>query len=406
MATQRENFTSSDDWTDVWRTTLATGYYCAQIFTAASDHNVTSIKIKAFRIGTIGNLTLSIRATSGGLPTGSDLASGNIDVSALTTSSTGAVIEATMGTPCNLTSGVVYAIVVKGDWTPSTSNNCPWRCLNAGSIANGNVGSADGSSWSVRDASREAYFEIWGEDTVVNITVSPDAVVGTFSLPASTVTAIQNITASPAELVATFSAQAPAITGTAVVSADVVSGTFSLPAPDIILPDAYVTPDAVVGTLSIPEPTVTAIENVSVSTDLLNGTLSLPTATVVIAVSVVPDALTAVLTLPEVTITAIGNVTVSPNALTGTFSIPSSTVEAIQHITVSPDAVSAAFSLPSPTITALRTVVVSADVLTGVLSMPAMVITADQWQPQYSQVSSTPWSAQYGGGSASWDNKY
>lgn len=59
--------------------------WMAQTFTATSTHTITSVRLKLYREGTPGDITLSIRATdSNGLPSGPDLASGSLDGNLIT----------------------------------------------------------------------------------------------------------------------------------------------------------------------------------------------------------------------------------------------------------------------------------------------------------------------------------
>lgn len=66
--------------------------------------------------GTTPNLTMSIRATSGDLPTGPDLASGTI---AGFSTNAGGYFKATFTTPLSITSGTTYAIVIRANSNPS-----------------------------------------------------------------------------------------------------------------------------------------------------------------------------------------------------------------------------------------------------------------------------------------------
>ena len=78
-------------------------YWFAQTFNATSDHSVTSVKLLLWRVGTIGTVTVSIRATdSGGHPTGTDLTSGTIDGNTLTTTPWGLWYEIALS-PYDLT---------------------------------------------------------------------------------------------------------------------------------------------------------------------------------------------------------------------------------------------------------------------------------------------------------------
>src|SRR6266481_5954694 len=90
-----------------------------QTFTPSVTGQMTRVDINLFCsgcTGTIPNLTLSLRATSGGLPTGADLASATV-----TGFNSGAAVfyTATFGTPPTLTAGTQYALVIRPTANPS-----------------------------------------------------------------------------------------------------------------------------------------------------------------------------------------------------------------------------------------------------------------------------------------------
>jgi YVTN family beta-propeller protein len=98
---------------------ITTTTYGGQTFTPSVSGSITKVEVNFFCSGCTGttpNLTLSIRATASGLPTGNDLASGTI-----TGFSSGAshYETATLGTPLDVTAGTVYAIVVRPTANPS-----------------------------------------------------------------------------------------------------------------------------------------------------------------------------------------------------------------------------------------------------------------------------------------------
>ncbi|HTC95383.1 MAG TPA: carboxypeptidase regulatory-like domain-containing protein [Terriglobales bacterium] len=90
-----------------------------QTFTPSVTGQLTRADINLFCSGCTGttpNLTLSLRATSGGLPTGADLASATV-----TGFSSGAAVfyTATFGSPPTLTAGTLYALVIRPTANPS-----------------------------------------------------------------------------------------------------------------------------------------------------------------------------------------------------------------------------------------------------------------------------------------------
>lgn len=123
--------------------------WLAQTFEASETFDISRVKVKMYRVGSPGTLTVSIRATSAGLPTGSDLVSGSFNANTMVTSSPGDWYEITFGTAQTLTVGNTYAIVVRA--TGGDINNLIyWRTDTTAGYANGQrAGSTDsGASWS------------------------------------------------------------------------------------------------------------------------------------------------------------------------------------------------------------------------------------------------------------------
>lgn len=140
-----------------------------QTFTVgASGFTVTGVKLKLWRDGNPGTFTVSIRATSGGLPTGSDLTSGSMDGNTITTTSPGEWY--TVGVSSySLDPSTEYAIVtraVDGD----IDNLVEWRTDTTPSYGGGTeVYSTDsGQSWDSSDA--DHMFEIMG--TTIQVTAT------------------------------------------------------------------------------------------------------------------------------------------------------------------------------------------------------------------------------------------
>ena len=149
--------------------------WMAQTFQASENYDIASVKLQFFRTGSPGTLTVSIRATSGGLPTGSDLASGTFDTSSITTSSPGDWYEISFGTPYSLSSGTTYAIVCR---VPSGngSNYLLWRTDTAAGYANGQrCGSSDsGANWSAV-STQDLMFETYSAVSTNSSTISAKA---------------------------------------------------------------------------------------------------------------------------------------------------------------------------------------------------------------------------------------
>jgi len=93
----------------------------AQTFTASGSYDMDGVWLKLFRVGSPGNLTVSLRATAGGLPTGADLVSGTRSASDFTTSTSGEWYWITFTDDYSVTSGTTYAVVMRA--TAGDANN-------------------------------------------------------------------------------------------------------------------------------------------------------------------------------------------------------------------------------------------------------------------------------------------
>jgi len=137
--------------------------WLAQTFTAESDHSVTSVKLKLYRAGSPGTVTVSIRATDGsGHPTVPDLTSGTIDGSTVTNVSPGLWYEIAL-TSYDLTKDTKYAIVVRAP-SGNTTNYLRWRFYESvPPYAGGNRenSSNSGSTW-ISELGKDFMFEVWG----------------------------------------------------------------------------------------------------------------------------------------------------------------------------------------------------------------------------------------------------
>ncbi len=98
---------------------ITTTTWGGQTFTPSRSGTLTAADINLFCSGCTGttpNLTLSLRATSGGLPTGADLAAATITGFS---SGAAAFYTATFSSPPSLTAGTQYAIVIRPTANPS-----------------------------------------------------------------------------------------------------------------------------------------------------------------------------------------------------------------------------------------------------------------------------------------------
>jgi hypothetical protein len=114
-----------------------------------------------YRVGSPGTVTVSIRATSGGLPVGGDLCSGTIGGNTLTTNTAGAVYEISLGKGVVLSEGVQYAIAARAP--TGNASNYVMLMFSGDTYPRGThvYSSTAGSTWSTM-TSDDAYFEDWG----------------------------------------------------------------------------------------------------------------------------------------------------------------------------------------------------------------------------------------------------
>jgi hypothetical protein len=119
-----------------------------QTFTAGVTGQLTRADINLFCSGCTGtspNLTLSLRATSGNLPTGADLATATLSGNASGASS---YFVGNFASPPTLTAGTVYALVVRPTASPSAGIYAITRSATNVYASGQRVSSADsGSTW-------------------------------------------------------------------------------------------------------------------------------------------------------------------------------------------------------------------------------------------------------------------
>jgi hypothetical protein len=132
---------------------LSTAKWWTQTITPSGDYTLTKVDLKLYRQYTDWTVTVSIKATTLGKPSGDDLAANTLATASVTTDSAGDWYSITFGAGVALTSGVTYAIVVRASGG-ATSDYIRWKGTNSGSYAGGNGGySADsGSTWTMYDA--------------------------------------------------------------------------------------------------------------------------------------------------------------------------------------------------------------------------------------------------------------
>jgi hypothetical protein len=145
-------------------TTTGTGFgtpnWTGQTFIPAVTGLLVRVDIPLFCNGCTGttpNLTLSLRATSGGLPTGADLASATIP--GFSNGSATTNLSVIFGSPATLTSGTQYSLILRPTANPTVGGYF-WIRSSPSTYANGSrVTSADsGATWTA-DTTRDFNFK-------------------------------------------------------------------------------------------------------------------------------------------------------------------------------------------------------------------------------------------------------
>lgn len=149
----------------------------AQTFTLGTvgtntAHTITSVKIKLYRVGNPGTITVSIKDITTGLPSGADLCSGTLDGNSLTTNTAGEVKEITLGAGTILSASTQYAIVVKAT-AGDASNYFMWAISNSGGYAGGRLceSANGGSTWTGYNGN-DLFFDEYGIPTAINLSLT------------------------------------------------------------------------------------------------------------------------------------------------------------------------------------------------------------------------------------------
>ena len=143
----------------------------AQTFTPSIAHTVTSVKLKLYRLGSPGTVIVSIKATSEGKPTGSDLTSGTTNGDTLTDSSAGEWREITLSNYA-LSASTQYAIVIRA-LTGDIDNYVGLRYDTTGTYTGGNGAlSVDSGSFWTTYSDFDFMFEDWGDTAVYLATLT------------------------------------------------------------------------------------------------------------------------------------------------------------------------------------------------------------------------------------------
>jgi hypothetical protein len=101
--------------------------WLAQSWTATSSKRRKTVSLKLYRAGSPGTVTVSIKATSGGSPSGADLCSGTFNGNSITTDPGGEWVTVTLGDGFIPVIGTVYAIVLRFNTGATILDLVRWR---------------------------------------------------------------------------------------------------------------------------------------------------------------------------------------------------------------------------------------------------------------------------------------
>jgi len=135
--------------------------WVAQTFIPSERYDITGVNILVSRTGNPGNLTVSLRATAAGAPSGGDLTSGFVDGDAVTTDSDGEWVAIAFTDDYTLTAATSYAICVRSAGV-NANNRINWFVDTGNGYANGSEytnAAAGVGAWNVV-AANDMLFEI------------------------------------------------------------------------------------------------------------------------------------------------------------------------------------------------------------------------------------------------------
>jgi hypothetical protein len=156
----------------------------AQTFTPGTINanvfdNITGVKLKLYRSGDIGTVTVSIRATASSKPTGGDLISATFDGNTLSQNNSGEWKQINFSSSYSLICGTQYAIVIR-----STNITFQIRMHTTGTYTGGTFlhSSNSGGSWTI-DTNYDGMFEEIGNSfaAIVNFQYGTTTGYGTNS---------------------------------------------------------------------------------------------------------------------------------------------------------------------------------------------------------------------------------
>lgn len=141
----------------------------AQTFQASASYTMASVKLKLYRSGNPGTITIELQGVSGSNPDANVLAIGTTNGNTLTTNTAGEWREITFAVPYVVTSGIDYAVVMSAQ-----AYNAYWKVDRGGTYPNGSVrGSSSGETWGPVVPLSDAMFETYDNLTVPGKPTNP-----------------------------------------------------------------------------------------------------------------------------------------------------------------------------------------------------------------------------------------
>jgi len=170
MATRYEYYEAGGD--GDWR--VDSDRYVAQLFTPATDHKITSVKLYGKRAGAPGTVTVQIQGVSGGHPDGIPIASATFDGGGWGTAI--AWHEISLGDGAVLAASTQYALFVKAP--DGNATNAIFLRYDSDGSGGGYAGGNweyslnAGVDWTSL-AAYDGYFEEWGLPLELAVTIQP-----------------------------------------------------------------------------------------------------------------------------------------------------------------------------------------------------------------------------------------
>lgn len=133
--------------------------WVAQTFTATSSYTLTHVSMRCTVNATYSaTITCHIRATTTGLPSGGDLASGTLNANTAILGAPGGWLTWSLGAGCSITSGSVYAIIL--DNAGETTNYFYWQQTTSSGYSSGGrtVSTDSGATWGTLSSTTDCVF--------------------------------------------------------------------------------------------------------------------------------------------------------------------------------------------------------------------------------------------------------